>query len=55
MKYIKKRELCILFLMICIAVYYIYTPSNTVITRSEDELRCDNTETSWSSLSTWNH
>lgn len=55
MKYIKKGSICILLLMICIAVYYIHTPSNTVRTRGEDELQCDNTETSWGTLSTWNH
>ncbi len=53
MKYIKKRTICILFLMICIAVYYVYAPNNTVRTRSEDELRCDNIDTSWDSLDEW--
>jgi hypothetical protein len=55
MKYIRKRTICILFLITCIAVYYIYAPSNTVRTRSEDELRCDNTETNWNTISTWNY
>ena len=53
MKYIKKRTICILFLMVCIAVYYISSPNNTVRTRSEDELHCDNIDPSWDSLNEW--
>ena len=53
MKYIKKRAICILFLIACIAVYYVYVPNNTVRTRSEEELRCNNIDTSWDSLNEW--
>jgi len=51
----KKKVIYIcIFVIVCVALYYIQTPNNVIRTRSESELRCGNsTETNWDSMGDW--